>query len=66
MPLPSFSPPASWLRPSGGDDSPSPSPAVSSSDDNGGELDRDLRFEPGDDRDVNGSGMTASGSYDDD
>ena len=29
-------------------------------DDNGGLLDRDQRFEPGDDRDINGSATTAS------
>jgi hypothetical protein len=44
----------------GADPTSSPSPSVSSTDDNGGELDRDLRFEPGDDRDVNGTGTPST------
>src|SRR5690349_9989556 len=37
--------------------SPSPSPSI---DDNGGDVPRDQRTEPGDDRDVNGTGSTGT------
>jgi hypothetical protein len=49
----------------GADPTGSPSPSVSSTDDNGGELERDLRFEPGDDRDVNGTGTPSTSTPED-
>jgi hypothetical protein len=46
--------------------SPSPSASVDGPDDNGGMTDRDLRVEPGDDRDVARDGDHQDDSWDDD